>query len=443
MSVSRRERILILGAAGRDFHNFNMCFRNDPMREVVGFTATQIPEIAGRRYPPELAGPLYPKGLPIWEETELETIIRDQRVDTCIISYSDLPHTTVMTLACRCQSAGADFRIISFHQTMLKSCKPVIAVTAVRTGCGKSQTTRYVCQRCKANGKRPVVVRHPMPYGDLAKQACQRFATYDDLIKHKVTIEEREEYEQHIDAGFVVYAGVDYEMILREAEKEADIVIWDGGNNDTPFFKPGVWIVVADPLRPGHEMSYYPGDVNFRSADIIVINKVNSAKPEAVASIQANAKRVNPNARVILADSEVFVDKPEVIKDKVCVTVEDGPTLTHGEMTFGAGAVAAQKYGAKKLIDPKPYALGSIKATYEKYTHVGDLIPAMGYFPQQIKDLEDTINKCPVESVIVATPMNLSGLIKINIPFAVVKYELADKSMPPLSDDLDRFLKSH
>eukprot|EP00823_Brevimastigomonas_motovehiculus_P009336 TRINITY_DN8_c1_g1_i1.p1 TRINITY_DN8_c1_g1~~TRINITY_DN8_c1_g1_i1.p1 ORF type:complete len:463 (+),score=129.40 TRINITY_DN8_c1_g1_i1:82-1470(+) len=436
-----KERVLILGAAGRDFHNFNTVFRKNPYAEVVGFTAQQIPGIDDRMYPAVLAGPLYPKGIKIYPEADLEKLIDELKVTNCILSYSDLRYNTVMTLACRCLAKGANFQMLGYKQTFIKSTKPVIAITAIRTGCGKSQTTRYVADIIKKAGKTPVVIRHPMPYGDLAVQAVQRFASYDDLIKHKVTIEEREEYEQHIDCGTIVYAGVDYEGIIRAAEKEADVVLWDGGNNDYPFYTPDLWIVVADPHRPGHELSYYPGDCNFRAADIIVINKANTAEAKNVEMIKTNAKKVNPKAKVFVCDSEVTVDDPKVIKGKKIICVDDGPTLTHGEMTYGAGKVAADKYEAKEIIDPRPFFLGTIKSTYEKYSHIGKLVPAMGYFPQQIKDLEDTIAAIKCEGVIIATPMDLRKLIKIKQPSCVAKYALVDRKGPVLSDEISALLK--
>ena len=430
----QRERILILGAAGRDFHNFNVFFRDNDNYEVVGFTATQIPNIDGRPYPPSLAGKLYPKGLPIWPEDDLEKIVREYKVDRCILAYSDLNHMTVMHLASRVLATGADFSLMGHNRTMLKSTKPVVAVCAVRTGCGKSQTSRYVAELLRKAGKRVVAVRHPMPYGDLAEQAVQRFACYEDLEKHKVTIEEREEYESHIDRGTVVYAGVDYEAILREAEKEADVIIWDGGNNDVPFYTPDLRIVVADPLRPGHESSYYPGETNFRAADVIVINKANSAPAKDVEAVREAAKRLNPKAKVITAASEVTADQPELIKGKRVLLIEDGPTLTHGEMRFGAGKIAADRYGAKEVVDPHPVAKGSIKATFEKYTHVGALLPAMGYFPEQVRDLQDTINAVDCDAVVIGTPMDLRKLLTINKPATQVGYELVDMDKPLLRD---------
>ena len=436
----QRERLLILGAAGRDFHNFNMFFRTNEAFEVVGFTATQIPKIEGRGYPPALSGKLYPKGLPIFPEKDMEKIIRDEKVDTVQLAYSDLAHETVMHLASRVIAAGADFQLMGTKRTMVKSSKPVIAVCAVRTGCGKSQTSRYITNFLRKAGKKVVAVRHPMPYGDLAKQAVQRLATYEDLAKAECTIEEREEYESHIKNGTIVYAGVDYEAILRQAEKEADVVIWDGGNNDVPFYKPDLWITVADPLRPGHELSYHPGEANFRAADIIVVNKANTAKPQDVEKVIANAKDVNPNAKIIKGASEVVCEKPELIKGKKVLVVEDGPTITHGGMPYGAGKVAADKYGAKELIDGRPFAVGSIKETYKKYPHIGTLLPAMGYYAEQIKELEDTINASNADTVLIGTPFDLARLIKINKPTVYVSYELVDMGKPTLADSLQKFV---
>ncbi|HCF56753.1 MAG TPA: GTPase [Myxococcales bacterium] len=434
------EKILILGAAGRDFHNFNMFFRDNAAYEVVGFTATQIPNIAGRTYPQVLAGKLYPNGLPIFQEDDLEKIITENQVDRVVFAYSDVTYDHVMHLAARTMAAGADFTVMGTRRTMLESKKPVIAVCAVRTGCGKSQTSRYIGNILRQAGKKVVVVRHPMPYGDLAKQRVQRFATYEDLAKFECTIEEREEYESHVKNGMVVYAGVDYEAILREAEKEADVVIWDGGNNDTPFFKPDLWITVADPLRPGHELSFFPGETNFRAADIIVINKANTASAEGVETVVANAKRYNPKATVIKGASEVVAEKPELIKGKKVLVVEDGPTITHGGMPFGAGKVAAEKYGAAELIDGRPFAVGSIKETYEKFPHIGTLLPAMGYYPEQVKELEDTINASNAEVVLIGTPFDLARLIKINKPTVFVDYALVDMDGPTLAKSMADFL---
>ncbi|GAB4817812.1 hypothetical protein N2152v2_004858 [Parachlorella kessleri] len=436
-------KVLLLGAAGRDFHNFNVVFRGDGTQEVCGFTAAQIPKIEGRKYPASLAGPLYPAGLPIWPETELEQIINGHHVDRCILSYSDLHHNRVMELAARCLAAGAHFELLAPAATMLSSCKPVIAIVAVRTGCGKSQASRYVIQRLKEYGLKCALVRHPMPYGDLAKQAVQRFERYEDLEEQKVTIEEREEYEQHIKMGTVVFAGVDYEAILRAAEKEADVVIWDGGNNDTPFYKPDLWICVTDPHRAGHESSYYPGDVNFRMADVILINKANTAPRGSLEKLQEAAGRINSGARVYVTDSNVAVDEPEKIRGKRVVCVDDGPTLTHGGMSYGAGRVAAEKYKAAEIVDPRPYLVGSLLDTYHKYKHLGKLIPAMGYWPEQISDLEATIEAVPCDTVIIATPMNLQRVVRISKPTVVVSYDVEDREPPFLSEEVDRFAAQH
>jgi len=434
-----RERILILGAAGRDFHDFNVFFKGRIEYEVVAFTAAQIPDIACRLYPPKLSGDLYPKGIPIWPEEELESIIREHFIDRCILAYSDLSHQAVMELASRAMAAGADFGFMGLC-TMIESTRPVVAVCAVRTGAGKSQTTRYVVEQLKAAGLRSVVVRHPMPYGDLAKGAVQRFASYADLDSSDLTIEEREEYEAHIKRGTVVYAGVDYEAVLRQAEKEADVIVWDGGNNDLPFFKPDLWIAVADALRPGHELTYYPGAVNFRAADVIVINKANSAPEDAVRSIEANAARQNPKASVIRAASQVVSEDPELIRGKRVLIIEDGPTLTHGGMPFGAGKVAADTYGAGQVVDPRPYAVGSIAEVFSKYPHIENVLPAMGYYPEQIKELQETVNRADCDSIIVATPVDLRRIIKMDKPSTAVRYELADMEWPLLRVKIGEFV---
>jgi len=427
-------RTLIMGAAGRDFHNFNVAFRDNPDYEVVAFTATQIPDIEGRTYPAELAGKLYPKGIPIYAESEVERLIKEYNVDQVIFAYSDIPHPVVMHKASLALAAGADFRLMGPKATQVKSTKPVISVCAVRTGSGKSQTTRRVSLILRAMGYKVAAIRHPMPYGDLVKQAVQRFATYADLDKHECTIEEREEYEPHIDNGVIVYAGVDYEAILRQAEKEVDIVLWDGGNNDFSFYVPDLEIVVADPHRPGHEIGYYPGETNTRSADIVVINKVDTANPQDVIRVRQNVRAVNPKAVIIEGASPLFVDDPKAIQGKRVLVIEDGPTLTHGEMAYGAGYVAAQRFGAKEIIDPRPYAVRSIKATYEKYPSTGTILPAMGYGDQQVRDLEETINKVDCDLVIVGTPIDLTRVLKINKPSQRVRYELQEIGQPTLED---------
>jgi predicted GTPase len=421
-----RRKAIIMGAAGRDFHNFNCLFRNNPEVEVVAFTATQIPDIEGRVYPAELAGPLYPQGIPIFAEEELEKLVKQHDVDDVWFSYSDVSHQYVMDKGSHVVAWGANFGILSARRTMLASSKPVIAIVAVRTGVGKSQTTRYVSRILKNLGKRVVAVRHPMPYGDLARQACQRFETYEDLDRHDCTIEEREEYEPHIDNGFIVYAGVDYELILREAEKEADVILWDGGNNDTPFFKPSLHITLVDPHRPGHELTYYPGETNFLLADLLIVNKVQTADPVKVEAVLDNCRKFNPRARVIKCASKIFVDKPELITGKRALVIEDGPTLTHGGMSYGAGWFAAKNAGAAEIVDPKPYAVGTIAETYKKYPNSGAILPAMGYSDQQIADLEATINATPCDVVVEGTPIDLTRLIKVNKPIAGVTYELEE-----------------
>lgn len=436
-----KRKILIMGAAGRDFHNFNTLYRDDKSVEVVAFTATQIPDIEGRKYPASLAGKLYPKGISIYDESELLNLIKKHKIDEVVFSYSDVPYHYVMEKAAYVNSAGASFTLVGGGPTMIKSNKPVVAVCAVRTGCGKSQTTRRVAEVLQAMGKKVVAIRHPMPYGDLAKQICQRFVTLKDLDKHKCTIEEREEYEPHINKGIVVYAGVDYETIIRQAEKEADIILWDGGNNDMPFYKPDVMITVVDPHRPGHELSYYPGQHNLLMADVIIINKIDSAEPDGVAEIRENIAIYNPNATVIEAASPIEADKPERIKGKKVLVVEDGPTLTHGEMTYGAGVVAAQKYGAAELVDPRPFAVKSISDTYKKYPGIGVLLPAMGYGDQQVKDLETTINRTKCDLVIVATPIDLTRVLDIKKPSVRIFYNLQEIGTPNLEMVMKRFFK--
>lgn len=436
-------RTIIMGAAGRDFHNFNVFFRNNPDYEVVAFTATQIPAIEGRLYPPELAGPRYPHGIPIYAEDELADLIRKLHVERVIFAYSDVPHEYVMHRASLALAAGADFWLMGPKTTQLKSSKPVVSVCAVRTGSGKSQTTRRVARLLRAMGYRLAVVRHPMPYGDLRRQEVQRFATHADLDKHECTIEEREEYEPHLDNGIIVYAGVDYEKILRQAEQEVDMILWDGGNNDFPFYVSDLHIVVADPHRPGHESSYHPGEVNARSADVLVINKVDTADPKAVIRVRENLRALNPTATIIEAASPLFVDDPAAIQGKRVLVVEDGPTLTHGEMAYGAGYVAAQRFGAREIVDPRPFAVGSIADTYEKYPQTGPILPAMGYGRQQMKDLEATIQRADVDMVIVGTPIDLTRVIKLNKPYQRVRYELQEIGRPTLEDILrEKFRKT-
>lgn len=437
-----RIRVLIMGAAGRDFHNFNTYFRDNEQYEVVAFTATQIPNIEGRLYPAALAGKLYPNGIPIYPEEDLVKLIKEHNIDQVVFAYSDVSHEYVMHKASTVLAAGADYRLMGPKYTMLKSSKPVVAVCAVRTGAGKSQTTRAVVKALRAMGKKVVSIRHPMPYGDLVKQAVQRFADYGDLDKHECTIEEREEYEPHIDLGAVIYAGVDYAAILQQAEQEADIIVWDGGNNDVAFYKPDLYITVADPHRAGHELTYHPGETNLRLADVVVINKVDTADLLPVAAVRESIRAVNPAAAIIEAASPIFADNPAAIKGKRVLVIEDGPTLTHGEMTYGAGVVAAKRFGAAELIDPRPYAVGTIAETFKKYPKTGTLLPAMGYGGQQIKDLEATINAVPCDLVITATPIDLRRVITINRPSQRVRYELQEIGQPTLKDILaDKFGK--
>ncbi len=433
-------RVVILGAAGRDFHNFNTVYRDNPDFHVVAFTATQIPDIAGRAYPAELAGKLYPQGIPIFDESELVDVIRNLKPDVAVFSYSDVLHETVMHLASLCIAHGVDFELLGADKTMIQAKVPVIAITAVRTGAGKSQTTRYISNILKKLGKKVVAIRHPMPYGDLAKQACQRFADYSDLDLHKCTIEEREEYEPHIDNGFVIYSGVDYEQIIRSAEQEADVILWDGGNNDLPFYKSDLHIVIADPLRPGHESIYHPGEANFRRADVIVINKCDSALEADIQGIEAAAARLNPKATVIRANSPVSCTKPEMIKGKAVLVIEDGPTLTHGSMTYGAGVVAAKNCGAAKIVDPLPYAVASIAATYKKYPNAQGILPAMGYGDAQVKDLEQTIDATPCDTVLSATPIDITRVLKVNKPMVRATYDLAEVKVGQLEAEVKKAL---
>jgi len=429
-------RTIIMGAAGRDFHNFNVFFRDNPDYEVVAFTATQIPAIAGRVYPPELAGARYPNGIPIYAEEELVDLIRKLDVEQVIFAYSDVPHEYVMHKASLVLAAGADFRLMGPQTTQVRSHKPVVSVCAVRTGSGKSQTTRRVTRILRGMGRRLAVVRHPMPYGDLRRQEVQRFATYADLDRHECTIEEREEYEPHLDNGIVVYAGVDYEKILRQAEQEADIIVWDGGNNDFPFYVSDFKIVVADPHRPGHEMAYHPGEVNVRQADVIVINKVDTADPQAVAQVRQNLRTLNPTATIIEAASPLFVDDPAAIQGKRVLVIEDGPTLTHGEMAYGAAYLAAQRFGAREIVDPRPFAVNSIAETYRRYPKTGPVLPAMGYGRQQMHDLEATIRQAEVDLIIIGTPIDLTRVIRLDKPHQRVRYELQEIGRPTLEEVL-------
>jgi len=429
-------RTIIMGAAGRDFHNFNVFFRDNQDYEVVAFTATQIPDIEGRTYPAKLAGSLYPQGIPIEAESDLVRLIKKKNVDQVVFAYSDVPHEVVMHKASMVLAAGADFRLMGPKSTQIKSSKPLVSVCAVRTGSGKSQTTRRVSLILREMGFKVAAIRHPMPYGDLVKQAVQRYADYSDLVKNECTIEEREEYEPHLDNGVIVYAGVDYEAILRQAEQEVDIVLWDGGNNDFPFYVSDLQIVVADPHRPGHEISYHPGETNARCADVFVINKVDTANREDVIHVRENLRAINPNAIVIEGASPLFVDDPAAIQGKRVLVVEDGPTLTHGEMSYGAGWVAARRFGASEIVDPRPYAVGSIKATYEKYPTTGAVLPAMGYGEHQTRELEETIRNADVDMVIIGTPIDLTRIIKIDKPSQRVRYELQEIGQPTLEDIL-------
>ncbi len=436
-----RTRILIMGAAGRDFHDFNVVYRNDAAVEVVAFTATQIPGIAGRRYPPELAGSLYETGIPILPEQELERIIRDENIDTVVFAYSDVSHETVMHAASRALAAGADFTLLGPSRTMVASTRPVLAVGATRTGAGKSQTTRFLAELLAGQGLTPVVIRHPMPYGDLAAQRVERFATYEDLDRFETTIEEREEYEPHLDAGRIVYAGVDYEAILRQAELEADVILWDGGNNDFPFYRPDLFVVVADPLRPGDERHYHPGETNLRLADVVIINKIDSAEPAALEAVQASIRELNPAAAVVTARSDLALVGP-AIDGKRVVVVEDGPTLTHGGMPYGAGVVAARRFGAARLVDPRPASVGSIRDVLDRYPALEPLVPAMGYGPAQIAELEATLNAIDADLVLSATPIDLTRLVTLNKPITRVRYELAPVGGPNLADLIEPIVRA-
>ena len=441
-----KKNVLIIGAAGRDFHNFNTYYRGNESYNVVAFTAAQIPDIDGRKYPTELAGDLYPEGIPIYAEENLEKLISDLKVDDCVFSYSDVPYPRVMNMSARVNAAGSNFILLGPKDTMVKSTKPVIAVGAVRTGCGKSQTSRRVIELLMERGLKVVAIRHPMPYGDLVAQKVQRFATIEDLAKHKCTIEEMEEYEPHVVRGNVIYAGVDYEAIVRAAENDpdgCDVVLWDGGNNDFPFYVPDLNITVVDPHRPGHELNYYPGEVTLRMADVAVINKMDSASPENIQIVRESIAEVAPNAIVVDAASPLKVDDPSIIKGKNVLVVEDGPTLTHGEMKIGAGTVAALKYGAKKIIDPRPFTVGKLSETFQIYPNIGELLPAMGYGEQQLKDLETTINNTECDSVVIGTPIDLQRIVKINKPATRVYYDLQEIGQPDLAGVIDDFVKKY
>jgi predicted GTPase len=431
-------KVLILGAAGRDFHNFNVVYRDDPDHRVVAFTATQIPDIAGRRYPPELAGRLYPAGIPILPEEDLERLVVDHGVDEVVFAYSDVSHEHVMHLASRAVACGADYRILGSAATMLQASVKVVSVCAVRTGSGKSQTSRKVAQILRERGQRVAVVRHPMPYGDLVLQTAQRFASIEDLDRHECTIEEREEYEPHLAQGTVVYAGVDYGAILVSAEREADVILWDGGNNDLPFFRPDLEIVVADPHRPGHELRYFPGEANLRRAHVVVINKVSTADAAGLRTVRENIRAVNPRAVVIEADSPITLSDPQAVRGRRVLVIEDGPTLTHGEMAYGAGAVAAREHGAAELVDPRPYAVGSIAEVFARYPQTRDVLPAMGYGDEQIRELEATVRATPCDLVVIGTPVDLRKLIRIDKPAVRATYELAERGDPDLAAVLDR-----
>ena len=440
----KKRRVIIIGAAGRDFHNFNTFYRDNHAYEVVAFTAAQIPDIAGRKYPAPLAGELYPQGIPIYAQDDLERLIKEYDADECVFSYSDVTYQAVMGVGAQVNAAGADFTLLGPKNTMLKSTKPVIAVCAVRTGCGKSQTSRRIAEILMAHGLKVIAIRHPMPYGDLEAQKVQRFATIEDLARHRCTIEEMEEYEPHIARGNVIYAGVDYEAILRAAESDpngCDVILWDGGNNDFPFYRPDLMITVADPHRPGHELSYYPGETALRIADVVVINKIDSADFDGIQAVRRNIERVNPNAVVVDAASTISVDNPAVIRGKRVLVVEDGPTLTHGEMKIGAGIVAARRFGAAEIVDPRPYAVGKLKETFEAYPGIGELLPAMGYGEQQISDLKATIDATDCDSVVVATPIDLGRVIQIEKPNTRVGYSLQEIGHPGLDDILSGFIR--
>ncbi len=442
----KKKNILIIGAAGRDFHNFNTYYRNNEIYNVVAFTAAQIPDIDDRKYPKELAGQLYPQGIPIYSQDKLVELIGELEVDECVFAYSDLKYDAIMAISAMVNAAGADFTLLGPKSTSIKSTKPVISVCAVRTGAGKSQTSRKIIELLMESNLKVVAVRHPMPYGDLVAQRVQRFATVEDLKKHKCTIEEMEEYEPHVDRGNIIYAGVDYEDILRAAENDpdgCDVILWDGGNNDFSFYEADLSVTVVDPHRPGHELSYYPGEVCLRVADVAVINKIDSASQEAIDTVEKNIRTVNPNAKIIKAESKISVDNPDIIKGKRVLVVEDGPTLTHGEMKLGAGTVAAKRFGAGEIVDPRPYIVGKLKDTFNIYPNIGALLPAMGYGEQQLKDLEETINNTDCDSIIIGTPIDLTRVININKPYTRVHYELDEVSTPNLNEIIKSFIKEH
>ncbi len=442
--MTRKTKVIIMGAAGRDFHNFNVYFRNNENYEVVAFTATQIPDIAGRKYPSELSGPLYPNGIPTYHEEKITKLIKENNVDQVVFAYSDLPYSYVMNKSAMINAAGADFILQGPKSTMLTSKKPVIAVCAVRTGCGKSQVSRTIFEILRKKGHRVASIRHPMPYDkDLTLQTVQRFASYEDLDTYRCTIEEREEYEPYIDMDGAIYAGVDYEKILREAEKEADVIIWDGGNNDFSFIKPDLLITIADPHRAGHEISYYPGELNIRDADVVIINKVNTAKKEDIETVRNNVKQINPTAKIIDGISTVEAEDPEMIHGKRVLVIEDGPTVTHGGMKYGAGMVAAKKNGAKEIIDPRSFAVGSIIDTFDKYTHLTNVLPAIGYGKKQIHELEQTINNSDCDVVVCGTPIDLTLILKANLPMVRIWYGVGEKTVNELNDVVEKFLKTH
>lgn len=444
--MNKKKNIIIIGAAGRDFHNFNTYFRQDDSVRVIAFTAAQIPDIEGRKYPADLAGSLYPDGIPIYAEEELPRLIKELNADECVFSYSDIPYTKVMAVGAVVNAAGADFTLLGTRETMIKSFKPVVAVGAVRTGCGKSQTSRHIIEILMKKGLKVVAIRHPMPYGNLSAQKVQRFAELKDLEKHHCTIEEMEEYEPHVMRGNVIYAGVDYEAILRAAENDpdgCDVILWDGGNNDFPFYQPDLMVTVVDPHRPGHELKYYPGEVTLRIADVAVINKIDSAEPDAVLEVRGNIEKVNPKAIIVDAASPIRIEDPSIIRGKRVLVVEDGPTLTHGEMKLGAGVIAAKKFGASELVDPRPFTKGRLKDTFRIYPGIGTLLPAMGYGKEQLRDLEATINHTDCDAVIIGTPIDLNRIIKINKPSTRVFYDLQEIGSPNLHEILDDFVKKN